>query len=406
MMKMKKLLALMLAAVMALSLAACGDSGSKESAAPSQSGGSTTSEAPSKGGDEGGEILIGCLQDITGPTSALGMSVQAGAQAAVDELNANGGISGKTVVMKTYDTKGDVTEAVNAYITAVTVDKVKLIVGPPVANIANAIKETSDSYDVPVMGFALDPNCQMREDGTPYKNMFCFQPSATTQGQIMASFAVKNGLKTFGIIYNQENAYSVSLLAPFTDELAKNGITVDDSLVVAYGAADTDYKTLLQPLVSANVDGIYCPNYTQQLVAIATAAKELGYQGKIVCGLDAAPSFNTTYGGDCSNIYYINNINTDDPTTAEMAASVEDKVSAVNKYFLGYDVIMIAKQCLEEAGLEDNAALISAIENVKDFKGLTGTLTIDPATHMPDGMGMFMYTYDNQTPVMLEEFAG
>ena len=355
---------------------------------------------------EGGEIVIGCLQDITGATSALGMSVQAGAQAAVDEINAAGGIGGKTVVMKTYDTKGDVTEAVNAYITAVTVDNVSLIVGPPVANIANAIKETSEDYDVPVMGFALDPNCQLKEDGTPYKNMFCFQPSATTQGQIMASFAVKNDLKTFGIIYNQKNSYSVSLLDPFIEQLAADGITVDDSLVVAYGAADTDYKTLLQPIVSAGVDAIYCPNYTQQLVAIVTAATELGYEGKIVCGLDAAPSFNTTYGGDCSNIYYINNINTDDPTTAEMAAAVEDKVSAVNKYFLGYDVVMIAKQCIEEAGLDDAAALLSAIENVKDFKGLTGTVTIDPETHMPDGMGMFMYTYDNQTPVMLEEFAG
>ena len=149
-----------------------------------------------------------------------------------------------------------------------------------------------------------------------------------------------------------------------------------------------------------------CVSRLHVLVAIVTAATELGYEGKIVCGLDAAPSFNTTYGGDCSNIYYINNINTDDPTTAEMAAAVEDKVSAVNKYFLGYDVVMIAKQCIEEAGLDDAAALLSAIENVKDFKGLTGTVTIDPETHMPDGMGMFMYTYDNQTPVMLEEFAG
>lgn len=149
------------------------------------------------------------------------MSVQAGAQAAVDEINAAGGIGGKTVVMKTYDTKGDVTEAVNAYITAVTVDNVSLIVGPPVANIANAIKETSEDYDVPVMGFALDPNCQLKEDGTPYKNMFCFQPSATTQGQIMASFAVKNDLKTFGIIYNQENSYSVSLLDPFIEQLCR-----------------------------------------------------------------------------------------------------------------------------------------------------------------------------------------
>lgn len=398
---MKKALALVLTLVLCLSLAACGGAASS-TATPSTATGTDSTPATT----EGGEILIGCLQDVTGPTSALGMSVEAGAAAAVEEINANGGIDGKTVVMKTYDTKGDVTEAVNAYITAVTVDNVSLIIGPPIANIANAIKETAEGYDVPIMGFALDPSCQVKEDGTVYKNMFCFQPSATTQGEIMASFAVKNGLETFGIIYNQENSYSVSLLNPFIDQLAADGITIDDKLVVAYGASDTDYKTLLQPIVSAGVDAIYCPNYTQQLIAIATAATELGFEGKIVCGLDAAPSFNTTYGADCSNIYYINNINTEDATTQTMADAVSDSVSAVNKYFLGYDVVMIAKSCIETAGLEDADALREAIANVKDFKGLTGTVTIDPATHMPAGMGMFMYTYDNQTPVMLEEFAG
>lgn len=405
---MKKILAITLALVMAFSLVACGGSTSSSTPASTAEPASTPASASEAGSEtsEGGEILIGCLQDITGATSALGMSVQAGAQAAVDEINANGGINGKTLVMNTYDTRGDVTEAVNAYITAVTVDEVSLIIGPPVANIANAIKETSEEYDVPVLGFALDPTCQLKDDGTPYKNMFCFQPSATDQGKIMAAFAVQNGLETFGILYNQENSYSLSLLDPFTEELAAEGITVDESLIIPYGSSDTDYRTLLQPIVSAGVDAIYCPNYTQELVAIVTAATELGYEGKIVCGLDAAPSFNTTYGGDCSNVYYINNINTDDPTTAEMAAAVEDSVSAVNKYFLGYDVVMIAAQCIEETGLDDPAALLSAIENVADYEGLTGKITIDPATHMPKDMAMFMYTYDNQTPVMLGEFAG
>ena len=389
----KKLLAILMAMAMTFSLAACGsDSGETKE---ESGGGKETS---------GDEIVIGCLQDITGSTSGLGISVQKGAQAAVDEINEKGGIDGKDVVLKTYDTKGDVTEAVNAYITAVTVDEVSLVVGPPVANIANAIKETSESYDTPVMGFALDPACQLKEDGSPYKNMFCFQPSATSQGQIMAAFALENELKTFGVLYNQENSYSVSLLDPFLDELKANDITVDENLIVAYGAADADYKTFLEPLVSAGVDAIYCPNYTQQLVAIKTAADELGYEGKLVCGLDAAPAFNTTYGGDCSNVYYINNINTDDPTTIEMSDEVADDVSAVNKYFLGYDVVMIAKECIEEAGLEDADALRDTIANVNGYKGLTGTITMDPETHMPKDMSMFMYTYDNQTPVMLGEF--
>ncbi len=404
----KKLLAMVMVTTMGLSLVGCGgtekptESQATEAAKPAESPEEKGEEKPAAELD--GQIVIGCLQDITGNTSGLGISVQKGAQAAVDDINKNGGINGKELVMKTYDTKGDVTEAVNSYITAATVDKVSLMVGPPVANIANAIKETSEGYDIPIMGFALDPTCQLKTDGTPYKNMFCFQPSATSQGRIMAAFALKNGLKSFGILYNQENAYSVSLLDPFKEELKANNIAVDENLIVAYGAADTDYKTLLQPLVAAGVDAIYCPNYTQQLVAIKTAADELGYEGKLVCGLDAAPAFNTTFGGDCSNVYYINNINTDDPTTIEMSNAVADDVSAVNKYFLGYDVVMIAKECIEKAGLEDIDALREAISNVTGFEGLTGKITIDPSTHMPKDMSMFMYTYDNQIPVMLGEF--
>lgn len=399
---MKRIASFVLAAGMAFSLAACGGSSSSSASSAAESASSASTAASEA--SEGGEILIGCLQDITGSTSGLGLSVQKGAQAAVDELNANGGIDGKTVVMNTYDTKGDVTEAVNAYITAVTVDQVSLIVGPPVANIANAIKETSESYDVPIVGLAMDPACQLKDDGTPYKNMFALQPSADSQGEIMAAFALKNGYKTYGVLYNQENAYSVSLLDPFIDRLAEDGITVDDSMIIAYGASDTDYKTLLQPLVSANVDAIYCPNYTQQLVAIQTAAVELGYEGKIIAGLDAAPAFNTTYGGDCSNVYYINNINTEDEDIAARIEEIADDVSAPNKYFLGYDIVMATAACIEEAGTEYDA-LHDALENLV-YDGITGTITIDPATHMPTGMSMYMYTYDNQTPVMLEQFAG
>ena len=380
---MKKLIALALVLVMALSLVACG--------------------APAKK-DEAGELLIGCLQDVTGSTSSLGKSVQAGAQAAIDKINAAGGIGGKKIVMKLYDTKGDVTEAVNAFVTAVTVDKVSVIVGPPVANIANAIKAISEDYDVPVVGLALDPACQIKEDGTPYKNMFFLQPSATSQGMIMAAFAVKNGYETFGILYNQENAYSVSLLAPFTDKLAENGITIDPSVIVPYGAADTDYKTLLQPIVAAGVDAIYCPNYTQQLVAIVTAAAELGYEGKIISGLDGAPAFNTTYGGDCSDVYYINNMNTEDPEIVKMIEELCADVAAPNKFFLGYDIIGAIAQSVASVGT-DPVALQGALENL-NYEGITCDIVIDPATHMPTDCFMFMYTYDNQAPVMLEQFAG
>lgn len=402
---MKKAMAIICAGLMTFNLAACGSSQTPSTTAANAA--SSGTETKSGGTATDGEILIGCLQDITGATSSLGQMVEAGAQWAVDEINENGGVKGKKLVMNTYDTKADVTEAINAYTKAVTSDKVSLIVGPPVANIALAIKETSEQYEVPVMGLAMDPSAQLKADGTPYKNMFCFQPNAIQQGAIMAKYAMKNGFKTFGVIYNESNAYSLSLKDPFISTITENGGTVDGKQQVAYNANDTDFKTLLSPIVNANVDAIYAPNYTKDLVNIVTAARALGYEGAIICGLDACPPFNTMLGGSSDGVFCINNVDDTEPELQKMIAAVKEKtgVEATNKFFLGYDIVKIAVKCLEETGTDDPAALRTAIENVKDFKGLTGNISIDPNTHMTTGLDMVMFTYEGTTPKMLERFS-
>lgn len=404
---MKKTMAITIAGLLTFSLVACGSSQSTTTVTTTAAN-AATSGTESKGEETtDGEIVIGCLQDITGATSSLGQMVQAGAQWAVDEINENGGVNGKKLVMNTYDTKADVTEAINAYTKAVTSDKVSVIVGPPVANIALAIKETSEQYDVPVMGLAMDPSAQLKTDGTPYKNMFCFQPNAIQQGTIMAKYAMKNGFQTFGVIYNESNAYSLSLKDPFVTTIKENGCTVDEKQQVAYNANDTDFKTLLAPIVNADVDAIYAPNYTKDLVNIVTAARALGYEGAIICGLDACPPFNTMLGGSSDGVYCINNVDDTEPELQKMIAEVKEKtgVEATNKFFLGYDIVKMAAKSLEETGTEDPAALRTAIENIKDYEGLTGTISIDPKTHMTTGLEMVMFTYEGTTPKMLERFS-
>ena len=79
-------------------------------------------------------------------------------------------------------------------------------------------------------------------------------------------------------------------------------------------------------------------------------------------------------------------------------------VAAPNKFFLGYDIIGAIAKCVEAVGT-DPVALQGALENL-NYEGITCDIVIDPATHMPKDCFMFMYTYDNQAPVMLEKFAG
>jgi branched-chain amino acid transport system substrate-binding protein len=357
-----------------------------------------------KASDGAEEFLIGSLQDITGPTSSLGKMVDEGAKWAVNEINAAGGVNGRKIRIIQYDTKGDVNEAINAFTRAVTTTKVSAIIGPPVANIAMAIAPISERYNVPVLGFAIDTKCQIKADGTPYKNMFAFQPNANQQGEIMASYAVKNGFKRFGVIYNEANSFSTSLLPPFVDRVKKEGQTIVET--VPYNANDRDFKTLLGKIVSQNVDAIYAPAYTQELILIAQQARAIGFKGALIYGLDACPPFNTLLGESCDNIYFINNVDDTEPKLQDMIKKVKADagIDATNKFFLGYDVARILAKVIGEVG-SDPAKVAQAVANVSNFAGLTGNITIDPATHMPKGLEMVMFTYNNITPKFLERYA-
>jgi len=67
---------------------------------------------------------------------------------------------------------------------------------------------------------------------------------------------------------------------------------------------------------------------------------------------------------------------------------------------LGYDTANLFIKALENAGGTDAEKLRSALENMKGFKGITGELNVDPATHNPvksatilqfkDGKSVFM----------------
>ncbi len=101
---MKKFVGLSLAALMAVSMTACGSgsgnssSGSKaESGSAASSAASSASSGESSASAEGGVFKIGGIGPTTGGASAYGQAVQKGAELAVEEINAAGGINGAMI---------------------------------------------------------------------------------------------------------------------------------------------------------------------------------------------------------------------------------------------------------------------------------------------------------------------
>lgn len=96
---MKKILALFLALAMTFALVACGDKASDE--------GQTNTDGNTTNQTSGETIRIGIAAPLTGTSAAYGELMVDGAQIAIDEVNANGGVNGKMLELVKMDDKND-----------------------------------------------------------------------------------------------------------------------------------------------------------------------------------------------------------------------------------------------------------------------------------------------------------
>ncbi|MDD4083103.1 MAG: ABC transporter substrate-binding protein, partial [Sphaerochaetaceae bacterium] len=203
---------------------------------------------------------------------------------------------------------------------------------------------------------------------------------------------------------NESNAYAVSLVDPFVNVVEKEGKKIVDK--TSFSSNDKDFKTLLNDSIAANVDAIYVPGYTREIILIAQQARAMGYEGNLIFGLDACPPFNTLLGEPADGIYFINNYDTTDTSLQYIIDDVKATkgIDVTNKFFLGYDIANVYAAAFKAVGT-DSVAIRDYVENLTDFEGLTGTITMNSNTHFPEGLEMYIYTYEGSTPVMLQSYA-
>ena len=352
------------------------------------------------------EIVIGNLQDISGPTSVWGNAVTRGAEIAVEKINAAGGVDGAMLKLITLDTKANVQEAIKAYNSLVSSQAVA-VVGPPVSNIGLALAPIANKAGVPLVGSFIDPRVTVGEDGKPQTAMFLMQPSSIQYSEIMAGYTVeKLGLKKVGVLYDQSNAFAVSLLKPYVEYVKKAGGQIVSEQI--YTKGDKDYKTQLAKIKEAGADCLYFPNYIQDAVLAMKQRKQIGLNIPVIGGLDFAPPFASLVNDPeaADDIYLANNFSEKEPQLAEVWKIYKAKYNEdpVNKVFLGYDKILLIREGMKLGGGTASAQIIAGLNKVANLQGTTGVLTISPETHQPTGLSMVMYKIEKGKYVELGRY--
>ena len=248
--KINKILSVALVAVMVCAtLVGCGNSGSTAS---------------------GDVFKIGGIGPTTGDAASYGLAVKNGAQIAVDEINAAGGINGYQIEYKFEDDENDAEKSVNAY--NVLKDwGMQMLVGSTTSGCSVAVSAESANDNM----FQLTPsgsstNC------TANANVFrvCF--SDPDQGKASANYIANNNLATkIAVIYDSSSVYSSGIYASFAQQAAENNLEVTASAFTSDNK--TDFSVQLQSAKENGAELVFLPIYYQEASAILSQADTMGF---------------------------------------------------------------------------------------------------------------------------------
>ena len=373
---MKKFISVMLVAAMAVTaLTGCG----------SNSGSSSKKDAD--------KYYIGGIGPTTGATAIYGTAVKNGAQIAVDEINAAGGINGKQIEYRFEDDQNDAEKAVNAYNTLKDWG-MQMLVGTTTTApcIAVAGKTASDNV-FQITPSASSPSVLSSGNGNVFQ--VCF--TDPNQGVASAQYIAENKLATkIGIIYDSSDVYSSGIYNTFATEAKNSGIeekfeaeAKTQGLNIVSKAAftadsKTDFGTQLQKAKDAGADLLFLPIYYQEASIILKQADTMGYKPKFfgVDGMDGiltVENFDTKLAED---VMLLTPFAADakDKTVQNFVKTYKEKYKDTPNQFAAdsYDAVYALKAAIEESKATTDMsasdmcdALKGAMTKIK-MQGLTG----------------------------------
>ena len=366
---MKKLMAAVLALVMALSLAACG-------------GKSDSQDAQS--GDSGNKVVkIGVFEPQTGDNGAGGKQEILGMQYA-NYVQPTVEIGGETYDVKLEIVDNRTTPENGKSAAAELVNRgVSMVLGSYGSGVSMAGGEVFQEAGLPALGTSCT-NPQVTAGCDVYFRLAFLDPF---QGTVLANYAYKElGVTTAYVLGMLGSDYDQGLVYYFTEAFEGLGGTV---VKEDFPEGSANFVSYINNAKAANAGVIFAPvsiNYAQLIVEAAAAQ---GYEGALLgsdtwdsnkviesaTGKDVT-SFVTTFyqeGGNPefdSGIKEWINANPD----AKTNNGGNDMVAAVTA--IGYDAYFTALEALKIAGSTDPKAVLEALPSVS-FEGVTGLIEFD-----------------------------
>lgn len=323
-----------------------------------------------------GEIIVGEYASLTGGSASFGQSSHKGTQLAIDEVNAAGGVLGKKIRLITEDDQSLSGQPATIARKLITQDRAVAILGEVASSKSLEAAPICQQNKIPMISPA-STNPKVTEVGD-YIFRVCFIDPF--QGTVMAKFALDKGFKNVAVLTDVKQDYSVGLSEFFVKHLTANGgkVVKDQK----YSSGDKDFKAQLTSIKAARPDAIFVPGYYAEVSLIARQARQLGIKAPLLGGDGwVGDSLLKVAGTALDGSFFSAHFSAEakEPSTEGFVKRFQARYGAVpdDMAALGYDSAMILVDAIKRAGTTESEKLRDAIAATKDFKGITGMITID-----------------------------
>ena len=372
---MKKYLAMLLAGAMCVSLLAGCGGGDK----PADKSAASSNAASSSASAEAGVLKIGGIGPLTGGAAVYGIATKQGAEIAVQEINAKGGLQ---LALDFQDDENDPEKAINAY-NALKGNGMQVVYGCTTTQPCLAV--AAETFNDRI--FQLTPSASSADVTAGKDNVFqiCFTDPG--QGMTAANYVTENKLATkVAVLYNNGDAYSTGIAQAFIAQAKANGLDVVTEQTFP-DDTNTDFTVQLNAAKDGGAELVFMPIYYTPASLVLNQAKSMNYApiffgGDGMDGILEMEGFDKSLAEGLMLMTPFNAASTEERTANFVKQYVDAYGTTPNQFAAdGYDCMYAIYEACLKAGVtadmsaQDICEQLIATFTASDFSvdGLTGS---------------------------------
>jgi branched-chain amino acid transport system substrate-binding protein len=308
---------------------------------------------------------------MTGPQASTGIDMAYGAQLAVDQINAGGGVGGVMLKLVKVDDKATVAGARSAARKAIAAHAFA-VVGPFNSSVGVVNLPIYRSAGLPIVRLTSS----VKTEGFGVTT----QPMDSQVAPVDVHEIAQVLHATHPAIIYDTSTYTAGIAKQVRLGLSKAGAPVVAN--VAVKTAQTSYKSAVQKVAAKHPDVLYIAAYGADAGHIAKEASALGGTGRCFADLAAqGPDFVTAATQPVAAACVSSGV-----PSAQQFAGAAQYVTQYQAMFhtspgtwgtFTYDSVEILGNAIKQAGWKQKA-VTTALKGTKNYQGITGPITIAP----------------------------